>query len=164
MMRSAIFNLKSKIENLLFLCEMGLDPGIDHMSAMKIFDKIHADGGNVISFRSHCGGLVAPESDDNPWHYKISWNPRNILLAGKSGAHYRENGEEKRLKYEELFTAERIVEIPEIGFLCWYPNRDSLSYAPLYGLENAKTFVRTTLRHPDFMYGWKNVIDLKLNG
>jgi len=132
------------------------------MSAMKIFDKIHADSGNVISFRSHCGGLVAPESDDNPWHYKISWNPRNILLAGKSGAHYRENGEEKRVKYEELFTAERVVEIPGIGFLCWYPNRDSLSYAPLYGLENAKTFVRTTLRHPDFMYGWKNVIDLKL--
>ena len=159
-----IRNLQSEIENkkLLFLCEMGLDPGIDHMSAMKIFDKIHADGGKVISFKSHCGGLVAPESDDNPWHYKISWNPRNILLAGKSGAHYRENGEEKKLKYEELFTTERIVEIPEIGFLSWYPNRNSLSYAPLYGLEDAKTLVRTTLRHPDFMYGWKNIIDLKL--
>ena len=159
-----IRNLRSEILNrkLLFLCEMGLDPGIDHMSAMKIFDKIHTDGGNVTSFKSHCGGLVAPESDDNPWHYKISWNPRNILLAGKSGAHYRENGEEKRLKYEELFTAERVVEIPGIGFLCWYPNRDSLSYAPLYGLEDAKTVVRTTLRHPDFMYGWKNVVDLKL--
>ena len=92
-----IRNLQSDIKNrnLLFLCEMGLDPGIDHMSAMKLFDKIHAVGGKVILFRSHCGGLVAPESDDNPWHYKISWNPRNILLAGKSGAHYRENGEEK---------------------------------------------------------------------
>src|SRR6185503_9512819 len=159
-----IRNLQSAIENknLLFLCEMGLDPGIDHMSAMKIFDNIHADGGSIISFRSHCGGLVAPESDDNPWHYKISWNPRNILLAGKSGAHYRENGEEKRLKYEELFTAERDVAIPEVGHYCWYPNRDSLSYASLYGLENAKTLVRTTLRHQDFMYGWKNVIDLKL--
>ena len=159
-----IRSLQSEIQNkkLLFLCEMGLDPGIDHMSAMKIFDKVRTDGGKVISFRSHCGGLVAPESDDNPWHYKVSWNPRNILLAGKSGALYLENGEEKRLTYEELFTTERIVEIPEIGFLCWYPNRDSLSYAPLYGLENTKTFVRTTLRHPDFMYGWKNVIDLKL--
>jgi len=159
-----IRNLKSEIENkkLLFLCEMGLDPGIDHMSAMKIFDEIHADGGKVISFKSHCGGLVAPESDDNPWHYKISWNPRNILLAGKSGAHYLESGEEKILKYEELFTADRIVEIPGIGFLSWYPNRDSLSYAPLYGLEDAKTFIRTTLRHPDFMYGWKNIVDLKL--
>jgi saccharopine dehydrogenase-like NADP-dependent oxidoreductase len=148
--------------NLLFLCEMGLDPGIDHMSAMRIFDRIHADGGRITSFKSHCGGLVAPESDDNPWHYKISWNPRNILLAGKSGAHYRENGEEKRLGYEELFTAERIVEIPDIGYLSWYPNRDSLSYAPLYGLEQAETLIRTTLRHPDFMYGWKNVIDLQL--
>ena len=159
-----IRNLQPEILNrkLLFLCEMGLDPGIDHMSAMKIFDKVHTNGGKITSFRSHCGGLIAPESDDNPWHYKISWNPRNILLAGKSGAHYRENGEEKRLKYEELFTTERIVEIPAIGFLCWYPNRDSLSYAPLYGLENAKTVVRTTLRHPDFMYGWKNVVDLKL--
>ena len=159
-----IRSLQSQIQNrnLLFLCEMGLDPGIDHMSAMKIFDKIHADGGKVVSFKSHCGGLVAPESDDNPWHYKISWNPRNILLAGKSGAHYRENGEEKRLKYEELFTADRMVDIPEIGYLSWYPNRDSLSYAPLYQLEDAKTIIRTTLRHPDFMYGWKNVIDLKL--
>ena len=159
-----IRRLQSQIQNrnLLFLCEMGLDPGIDHMSAMKIFDKIHSEGGKIISFKSHCGGLVAPESDDNPWHYKISWNPRNILMAGKSGAHYRENGEEKRLKYEELFTADRLVEIPEIGYLSWYPNRDSLSYAPLYGLEDAKTILRTTLRHPDFMYGWKNVVDLKL--
>ena len=159
-----IRNQKSEIEknNLLFLCEMGLDPGIDHMSAMRIFDKIHSDGGEVVSFRSHCGGLVAPESDDNPWHYKVSWNPRNILLAGKSGAHYRENGEEKRLKYEELFTTDRIVPIPEVGYLCWYPNRDSISYEALYGLKNTKTLIRTTLRHPDFMYGWKNVIDLRL--
>ena len=159
-----IRNLQSEILNksLLFLCEMGLDPGIDHMSAMKLFDNIHADGGKVTSFKSHCGGLVAPESDDNPWHYKISWNPRNILLAGKSGAHYRENGEERKLKYEELFTTDRIVEVPGIGFLSWYPNRDSLSYAPLYDLKDARTIIRTTLRHPDFMYGWKNVVDLKL--
>ena len=159
-----IRNLKSEIENknLLFLCEMGLDPGIDHMSAMKIIDKIHEEKGTVTSFQSHCGGLVAPESDDNPWHYKISWNPRNILMAGKSGAHYKVDGKEKRLQYNELFEADRVVDIPEIGSLSWYPNRDSLSYATLYGLESAKTFVRTTLRHSDFMYGWKNVIDLKL--
>jgi saccharopine dehydrogenase-like NADP-dependent oxidoreductase len=147
---------------LFFLCEMGLDPGIDHMSAMQIIDDIRARNGKVTSFRSHCGGLVAPESDDNPWHYKISWNPRNIIMAGKAGAHYREDGEEKRLAYDELFTGERMVEIPELGVLSWYPNRDSLSYTPLYRLEDTATFVRTTLRHPDFMYGWKNVIDLKL--
>ncbi len=147
---------------LLFLYEMGLDPGIDHMSAMKIIDEIHSFGGKVLSFKSHCGGLVAPESDDNPWHYKISWNPRNIVMAGRSGAHYREDGEEKRMAYEELFDGERLVEIPLIGHYSWYPNRDSLSYLPLYGLENTPTFIRTTLRHPDFMYGWKNIIELKL--
>ena len=141
---------------------MGLDPGIDHMSAMQLIDHIHANGGTITSFKSHCGGLVAPESDDNPWHYKISWNPRNIIMAGKAGALYRENGEEKKQVYEELFTADRLVDIPELGFLSWYPNRDSLSYTSLYGLENTATFIRTTLRHPDFMYGWKNIIELKL--
>lgn len=159
-----IRNLQPDIEKnkLLFLCEMGLDPGIDHMSAMQLINDIRARGGKITSFRSHCGGLVAPESDDNPWHYKISWNPRNIIMAGKAGAHYRENGEEIELKYDELFTAARLVDIPELGYYSWYPNRDSLSYTPLYGLEDTQTFIRTTLRHPDFMYGWKNVIDLKL--
>lgn len=147
---------------LLFLYEMGLDPGIDHMSAMQIIDSIHAKGGIISSFKSHCGGLVAPESDDNPWHYKISWNPRNIIMAGKAGAHYKENGSEKKLQYEELFTGENTVEIPGLGLLSWYPNRDSLSYTPLYRLQDTTTFIRTTLRHPDFMYGWKNIIDLKL--
>ena len=78
---------------LLFLCEMGLDPGIDHMSAMKLIAEIKSIGGTIHSFRSHCGGLVSPQSDDNPWHYKISWNPRNIVLAGKAGAHSKENGQ-----------------------------------------------------------------------
>ena len=156
--------LESKIENnnLLFLCEMGLDPGIDHMSAMKMIDEIHSKNGRVISFQSHCGGLVAPESDDNPWRYKISWNPRSVVLAGKSGAHYKENGEEKRLQYQELFNPDRIIEIPDLGYMSWYPNRDSLSYASLYHLEEADTFIRTTLRYPDFMYGWRNVIELKM--
>jgi saccharopine dehydrogenase-like NADP-dependent oxidoreductase len=160
----AIRSLQSEIEKnkVLFLCEMGLDPGIDHMSAMQIIDNIRSKGGVVTSFRSHCGGLVAPESDDNPWHYKISWNPRNIINAGKNGAHYLEDGVEIKLDYEDLFINDRLVEIPDLGTLCWYPNRDSLSYMSLYGLENVRTFVRTTLRHPDFMYGWKNIIELKL--
>ena len=159
-----ISSLRSQLidKGILFLCEMGLDPGIDHMSAMRLIDGIHEQGGKVISFKSHCGGLVAPESDDNPWHYKISWNPRNIVLAGKAGAVFKENGNQKKLNYEEIFASERLIEIENIGFLSWYPNRDSLSYALLYGLEDADTFVRTTLRHPDFLYGWKNVIDLKL--
>ncbi len=159
-----IKKLQPEIEKnkILFLCEMGLDPGIDHMSAMKIIDEIHDKGGHITSFKSHCGGLVAPESDDNPWHYKISWNPRNIIMAGKTGAYFREDGMEKKMIYEELFSAERVAEIPGIGLLSWYPNRDSLSYTPLYGLQDTTTFIRSTLRHPDFMYGWKNVIDLKL--
>ena len=159
-----MLNLRPKIldKKLLFLCEMGLDPGIDHMSAMQMVHRIKQAGGKIVSFRSHCGGLIAPESDDNPWHYKISWNPRNIVLAGKDGAAYRENVEIRQMRYEELFTSDRLVEIPELQFLSWYPNRDSLSYIPIYNLEESSTFVRTTLRHPDFMYGWKNLIDLKL--
>ncbi len=163
-MDAAIKELGPEIEQkqLFFLYEMGLDPGIDHMSAMQMIDKIHAKGGNITSFKSHCGGLVAPESDNNPWHYKISWNPRNIVLAGKAGAHYRENGEEKNIPYHELFNKTRRVLVPGLESLGWYPNRDSLSYTSLYGLENTATFIRTTLRHPDFIYGWNNIIELKL--
>lgn len=159
-----IKSLQPEIEKnkLLFLYEMGLDPGIDHMSAMQLIDNIRQQGGKPVSFRSHCGGLVAPESDDNPWHYKISWNSRNIILAGKSGAHYREDGIERTIPYEDLFDGDRLVEIPDLGQYSWYPNRDSLSYTRRYGLDTIPTFIRTTLRHPDFMYGWKNIIELKL--
>jgi saccharopine dehydrogenase-like NADP-dependent oxidoreductase len=146
---------------LLFLCEMGLDPGIDHMSAKKIIDTIRANDGIITSFISHCGGLVAPESDDNPWHYKISWNPRNVVMAGKEGAYYKQDGKIVRLNYPEVFAEKRYVEIDNDVF-CWYPNRDSMNYAQVYGLVDCHTFIRTTLRHPDFMYGWKNLIDLKL--
>jgi saccharopine dehydrogenase-like NADP-dependent oxidoreductase len=149
-------------KNILFLCEMGLDPGIDHMSAMKLIHEIKNSGGNITSFRSHCGGLVAPESDDNPWHYKISWNPRNVVLAGKAGAIYKENGNEINKSYEELFTENSFIEIPDLGNLAFYPNRDSLSYIPVYKLGTAQTFLRTTLRYPEFCFGWKNIIDLKL--
>ena len=160
-----IRSLSKEIEKkqLLFLCEMGLDPGIDHMSAMKIIDKVKEKGGKVISFKSHCGGLVAPESDDNPWHYKISWNPSNIVMAGKRGALYKKNNLVIKENYEELFNPARKVRFnEEIGDLSWYPNRDSISYTKLYGLENAHTFLRTTLRHPDFMYGWNKLVSLKL--
>ncbi|MBC7850822.1 MAG: saccharopine dehydrogenase NADP-binding domain-containing protein [Chitinophagaceae bacterium] len=151
-----------KNKNLLFLCEMGLDPGIDHMSAMQIIHRIAKEGGKITSFKSHCGGLVSPESDDNPWHYKISWNPRNIVQAGMAGATYKESGITQSLPYEMLFDSGRVVDIPELGYLSWYPNRDSLAYMTLYDLEEATTFVRTTLRYPEFCFGWKNIIELKL--
>ncbi len=156
--------LREQIKNrdLLFLCEMGLDPGIDHMSAMQLIHRIKALGGNITSFKSHCGGLVAPESDDNPWHYKISWNPKSVVLAGKAGAIFKENGQQKQVPYESVFTAGRLVHIDEEMLLAYYPNRDSFSYIPLYKLEDTNTFIRTTLRHPDFCFGWQNIIDLKL--
>jgi len=153
-------SLKTEIENkkLLFLCEMGLDPGIDHMSAMRLLDHIHAKGGTVISFKSHCGGLVAPESDDNPWHYKISWNPRNIVTAGKAGAVFKKEGKTFTVPYESLFDHNDTVSIPGLADYAFYPNRDSLSYIPVYGLDKIPTFIRTTLRHPSFCRAWKYII------
>jgi saccharopine dehydrogenase-like NADP-dependent oxidoreductase len=147
-----------KEKKLLFLCEMGLDPGIDHMSAMQIIHRIRQEGGIIDSFLSHTGGLVAPESDDNPWHYKISWNPANVVKAGSSGAIYKENGKIKKLSYHILFENTGMVEIKPMGKFAWYPNRDSLAYIPVYGLESARSFIRTTLRHPDYCFGWKNLV------
>ncbi len=156
--------LSNQIENkdILFLCEMGLDPGIDHMSAMQLIHNIKKEGGKITSFKSHCGGLIAPESDDNPWHYKISWNPRNIIMAGKSGAIFKENNQIKNVQYQDLFNAGNTVKFNEDVLYSFYANRDSLSYISLYQLEEASTFIRTTLRHPEFMIGWKNIVDLKL--
>ncbi|HMR93161.1 MAG TPA: saccharopine dehydrogenase C-terminal domain-containing protein [Chitinophagaceae bacterium] len=151
-----------KEKGILFLCEMGLDPGIDHMSAMQLIHAIQNQDGQIISFKSHCGGLVAPESDDNPWHYKISWNPRNIILAGKAGAIYLENGQETTIPYGQLFQQQEQISVDELGRFGWYANRDSLSYTSLYGLQSAETFIRTTLRHPAFMKGWKYVVALQL--
>jgi saccharopine dehydrogenase-like NADP-dependent oxidoreductase len=159
-----IEDLRSEIKKkgLLFLCEMGLDPGIDHMSAMRLIHELQEKGATITSFRSHCGGLVAPESDDNPWRYKISWNPRNVVLAGKAGAVYRENNSRVSLEYPQLFSSNKTVHVPGLDVLSWYPNRDSLGYIPVYGLNDVETFIRTTLRYPEFCFGWKNVIQLNL--
>jgi saccharopine dehydrogenase-like NADP-dependent oxidoreductase len=155
-----IKNLVPAIEKkkLLFLCEMGLDPGIDHMSAMKLISRIKSQGGKITSFKSHTGGLVAPESDNNPWHYKISWNPRNVVRAGSTGAIYKEDKELRTKKYEELFADCKELHIPEAGNLAYYPNRDSLAYIPVYQLEEAETFLRTTLRFPVFCKCWKSIV------
>lgn len=146
-------------KGLLFLCEMGLDPGIDHMSAMQAIHQLQAKGATIHSFISHCGGLIAPESDDNPWHYKVSWNPRNVVMSGKAGASYKEDGVIKTIDYHQLFNAKRTVEICDAGVWGWYPNRDSIPYAKLYALENLSTFIRTTLRHTNFVYGWKALVE-----
>jgi saccharopine dehydrogenase-like NADP-dependent oxidoreductase len=155
-----IRKLSSRVNDnkLFFLYEMGLDPGIDHMSAMQIIHRIREGGGEISLFRSHTGGLVAPESDDNAWHYKISWNPANVVKAGSAGAIFKESGEIKKVEYKNLFENTRLVEIKPMGDFAWYPNRDSLSYISVYGLESAHSFIRTTLRHPEYCAGWKNLV------
>ena len=159
-----IKTLENQIEEkrLLFLCEMGLDPGIDHMSAMQIIHNIKEKGGTITSFKSHCGGLVAPENDDNPWHYKISWNPRNVVMAGSAGAVYKVWDEEEEVHYEEIFSECHEIEVEGIGNLAWYPNRDSLNYIPVYKLEEAATFIRTTLRHPIFCLAWDILVTMEM--
>ncbi len=159
-----IKELETEIANngLLFLCEMGLDPGIDHMSAMKIIRQINNEGGKIVSFKSHCGGLIAPESDDNPWHYKFTWNPSNVVMAGSSGAVFKINGTATTLPYEAIFENNRAVDIPGLFPLAWYANRDSLSYLDTYQLHNADTFIRTTLRHPSFCRGWNAFVKMGL--
>ncbi|MDE3214130.1 MAG: saccharopine dehydrogenase NADP-binding domain-containing protein, partial [Bacteroidota bacterium] len=154
--------LEIKQKDLLFLCETGLDPGIDHMSAMKLINEIRSKGGKIISFKSHCGGLVAPESDNNPWHYKITWNPGNIVMAGHSGAIFKSANQLISRPYREVFQHCQEVEVPGLGNLAWYPNRDSISYQHTYGLEDTSEFIRTTLRHPAFCTGWNAVVNLGL--
>ena len=158
-----IRSLKNEIEQkgLLFLGEMGLDPGIDHMSAMKMINDIKKEGGKITSFKSHCGGLVSPESDDNPWHYKITWNPANVVMAGRSGAIYQNEGKTIEIPYEEIFNDEKnMVDVPSLFPLAWYANRDSLSYIDTYQLQGVDTFIRTTLRYPSFCRGWNKIVKM----
>lgn len=147
---------------LMFMCEMGLDPGIDHMSANQIIHGIQRVAGTITSFKSYCGGLIAPESDDNPWHYKFSWNPRNIIDAGKAGAAYLEKGKNKEIGYADMFQPREHIEVNGIGSLAWYPNRDSLKYLNVYDVPDVHTFLRATFRHPDFCAGWQALIRLGL--
>lgn len=151
-------------KDLLFMCEMGLDPGIDHMSANKIIHSIQKISGDILSFKSYCGGLISPENDDNPWHYKISWNAKNIVNAGKEGAEWIENGHRQKLEYEQLFEQVKKVKInDELGSWAYYPNRNSHKYRKLYDIEYVPTFVRATLRHPQFMKAWSYIVKANLN-
>jgi saccharopine dehydrogenase-like NADP-dependent oxidoreductase len=151
-----------KEKKVLFMCEMGLDPGIDHMSAMKIIDEIAKENGEIFEFKSHCGGLVAPESDTNPWHYKISWNPRNVITAGAAGAHFLFNKQEYKIDYPQIFKNNQTIQVNGIGQLAYYSNRDSLSYQALYDLKNVDTLERTTLRYPAYSAAWQYIIDMGL--
>lgn len=151
-----------KKAGLMFMCEMGLDPGIDHMTASKIIHGIHRVAGTITSFKSYCGGLIAPDSDNNPWHYKFSWNPKNVVTAGMGGAKYLSKGKEEELYYEQMFAGNKKVQVDGAGALAYYPNRDSLRYLDIYEVPDIKTFLRATLRHPMFCKGWQVVIELGL--
>jgi saccharopine dehydrogenase-like NADP-dependent oxidoreductase len=151
-----------KDAGLMFMCEMGLDPGIDHMTANHIIHTIQRVAGSITSFKSYCGGLVAPENDDNPWHYKFSWNPRNIISAGLGGAKYLHQGKEVAVPYEKIFENNKKIKVDDIGSLAYYPNRDSLRYLDLYDVPDCKTFMRATLRHPSFCKGWNALIAMGL--
>jgi saccharopine dehydrogenase-like NADP-dependent oxidoreductase len=151
-----------KEAGLMFMCEMGLDPGIDHMTANKIIHSIHRVAGSIYSFKSYCGGLIAPESDDNPWHYKFSWNPKNVITAGFGGARYLSNGKEVEIPYEKIFDNNKKIKVESLGNLAYYPNRDSIKYLESYDIPDIKTFIRATLRYPSFCAGWEALIKLGL--
>ena len=158
-------NLESDVKNsgLLFLNEMGLDPGIDHMSAKKIIDELLDEGAKINSFKSYTGGLIAPESDSNKWNYKFTWNPRNVILAGQGiPAKYIENKKFKYIPYNRLFkNTERIQVVGHSPFEV-YPNRDSLKYREIYGLKNIKTMIRGTIRKIGFCESWDMFVKLGL--
>ncbi len=149
-------------KQLTFMNEIGLDPGLDHLSAMKIIHELENEGAIIHTFKSYCGGLVAPVSDDNPWHYKVSWNPQNIVNAGKAGAEFLQDNTKKHLSYEQLFREVEIIDVPNFGALAAYANRDSLKYKNIYGLSDIKTLLRATFRHEDFCIAWNVVVNLGL--
>ena len=151
----------AKENNLVFMNEIGLDPGIDHMSAMKVIDDIREQGGKIILFESFCGGLVAPESDTNLWNYKFTWAPRNVVLAGQGGAaKFIQEGTYKYIPYHKLFRRTEFLEVEGYGRFEGYANRDSLKYRSVYGLDDALTLYRGTIRKVGFSRAWNLFVQL----
>lgn len=146
---------EAKEAGIIILNELGLDPGIDHMSAMRIIDHIHGKGGNVEEFYSFCGALVAPEVEENPFHYKFTWAPKGVVMAGNNDGNFLKDGVVKYIPTEQLFRNPLKVDFPKVGLLDVYPNRDSLPYVELYGIPEAKTIMRGTFRYE----GWCEIID-----
>ena len=155
------FEKEVEEKGLFFLNECGLDPGLDHMSAMKMIDEIKSQGKELLCFESFTGGLVAPESDSNPWNYKFSWNPRNVVLAGQGGpAQFIQNGKIKYIPYNRLFRRTEMIEIESYGMFEGYANRDSLKYIEQYGLQGIPTIFRGTLRRRGFSKAWNVFVQL----
>lgn len=152
---------EAKAKGLIFLNECGVDPGIDHMSTMEIIEKIRAQGGEITSYESFCGGILAPESPSNPWQYKFTWNPRNVVMAGAGGAvKFIQEGLYKFIPYHKLFRRTEFVSIPGYGRFEGYANRDSLKYISEYGLDGIPTMYRGTLRRPGFCRAWDVFVQL----
>jgi saccharopine dehydrogenase (NADP+, L-glutamate forming) len=145
----------AKDAGIIILNELGLDPGIDHMSAMRIIDNVHAKGGKVEEFYSICGALPAPEAANNPFRYKFSWSPKGVVMAGNNEGNYLRHGKNVFVPTADLFKNPLSVDFPKIGKLEIYPNRDSMPYIDLYGIPETKTMMRGTFRYP----GWCESID-----
>ena len=155
------FETEVNKKELFFLNECGLDPGLDHMSAMKIIDAIKNAGHKLQCFESFTGGLVAPDYDNNPWNYKFTWNPRNVVLAGQDGpAKFIQNGKYKYIPYNRLFRRTEMIEIENYGLFEGYANRDSLNYIEKYNLQGIPTIYRGTLRRPGFCRAWNVFVQL----
>jgi saccharopine dehydrogenase-like NADP-dependent oxidoreductase len=151
----------AKANGLVFMNEIGLDPGVDHMSAMKVIDEIRAQGGKMILFESFCGGLVAPESDDNLWNYKFTWAPRNVVLAGNGGAaKFLQEGTYKYIPYHRLFRRTEFLDVEGYGRFEAYANRDSLKYKSVYGLDDSLTLFRGTIRRVGYSKAWNMFVQL----
>lgn len=156
-----VLDIEAKAKGLIFMNEIGVDPGIDHMSTMKVLDTIREKGGKIILFESFTGGLVAPESDNNLWNYKFTWNPRNVVIAGQGGAaKFLQESKYKYIPYNRLFRRTEFLEVEGYGRFEAYANRDSLKYQSVYGLNNVKTLYRGTMRRVGFSRAWNMFVQL----
>lgn len=151
---------EAKKKGVLLLNEIGVDPGIDHMSAMQVIDRIRESGGEVTEFESNTGGLVAPKYDNNPWNYKFTWNPRNVILAGQGASQFLHNGKFKYIPYHKLFERTERINVLNLGEFEVYPNRDSLKYQEIYNLHNVDTMFRGTIRRPGYSRAWNVFVQL----
>ncbi len=153
---------EAKKAGILILNEVGLDPGIDHMEAMRIIHEVEEKGGEIVSFTSYCGGLPAPEANTNPFGYKFSWSPTGVLLAGKNSAQYLKDGQQIFIPSQDLFDNFLTINIEGLGEFEGYPNRNSLPYIELYGIKSTKTMFRGTLRNKGWCSTLKKIADLGL--
>lgn len=156
------YDQQVKDVGLIFLNEMGLDPGIDHMDTMRLITRVKNNGGKLISLRSFGGGLIAPESDDNPWGYKITWNPMNVVIAGMASARYVQDGKMRIVPYNRLFLDTHIVDVPGIGKFEAYPNRDSIKYRRIYKVPRIPNVFRGSMRKIGFCKAWNALVQIGL--